>query len=211
MHGLHAKVKRRSRLITHLRVRVIGAAACRGRLEGGGLSLPCTLGRTGLSAAKREGDGATPVGRLAVLAGFYRPDVHRVRPKTALPLRALRPDDGWSDDPADRNYNRPVRRPYPASHEALWRADGLYDVVLVLDWNLRPRARCRGSAIFLHLSRPDGGPTAGCVAVTPAGMRRLLARLAPGAVVEINAKPRRARSGTQAGPAIGGSFRSAPR
>lgn len=193
---MHAKVKRRDGLITHLSVRVIGAAARRGRLEGGGLSLPCTLGRSGLSARKREGDGATPRGRMALLHGFYRPDVHRIRPRTALPLRALRPDDGWGDAPADRNYNRPVRRPYPASHEALWRADGLYDLVLVLDWNLTPRARGRGSAIFLHLSRPDGGPTAGCVAVSPAHMRRLIARLAPGAVVAIEEKPRPARPWT---------------
>lgn len=199
---MHAKVKRRDRLITRVRVRVIGPGARRGRLEGGGLSLTCTLGRSGLAGCKREGDGATPAGRLAVLQGFYRPDVHRVRPRTALPVRPLRPDDGWGDDPADRNYNRPVRRPYPASHEALWRADGLYDLVLVLDWNLRPRGRGRGSAIFLHLSRPDGGPTAGCVAVTPPDMHRLIGRLAPGAVVEVQAKPRPARAGRRAGPAV---------
>ncbi|WP_181705022.1 L,D-transpeptidase family protein [Chthonobacter rhizosphaerae] len=191
MHVTHAKVKTARGAITRLSLRVLSSSARRGRLEAPGVSVPCALGRTGITRLKREGDGATPAGGLRILGGWYRPDRFRVRPAGALPLRPLRRDDGWGDDPADRNYNRWVRRPYPSSHEALWRDDGLYGVVLVLDWNLRPRARGRGSAIFFHLERPDGGPTAGCVAVSEADMRRLLARLAPGAVLHVGGGPGR--------------------
>lgn len=172
----------RSRHGRDLRLVLLRASATRGRLVGAGLNLACAVGRAGLTAGKREGDGATPRGRLAILGGVYRADRLR-RPRSALPLRPLRRDDGWCDAPADANYNRHVRLPYPPSHEAMWRADGLYDVVLVLDWNLCPRSRSRGSAIFFHLARPDHAPTAGCIALTKPDMLRLLPRLRPGAAI----------------------------
>ncbi len=155
----------------------------RGLLVAGPLRAPCALGRAGTRIGKREGDGATPVGRFGLVNVFYRTD--RVpRPATRLPAVPIRPDLGWCDDPADRRYNRPVRLPYPASHERLWRADRLYDVVIVLDYNLaHPRAHA-GSAIFLHLAAPDFSPTAGCIAVTPATMRRLLALVGPDTVID---------------------------
>jgi L,D-peptidoglycan transpeptidase YkuD (ErfK/YbiS/YcfS/YnhG family) len=156
----------------------------RGRLVAGALSLPCALGRGGVRRGKREGDGRSPAGRLAVLGGFYRADRLR-RPRTLLALRPIRPDDGWCDDPRDRRYNRPVRRPYPASHEAMWRDDDLYDVVLDLAWNRGPIVRGRGSAIFLHLARGDFAPTAGCVAIPRSAVRRLLERIGPGTVIDI--------------------------
>lgn len=156
----------------------------RGRLVAGAISLPCALGRGGVRRDKREGDGASPVGPLAVLGGFYRADRLR-RPRTRLPLRPIRPDDGWCDDPRDRRYNRPVRRPYAASHEAMWRDDHLYDIVLDLAWNRGPIVRGRGSAIFLHLAKGDFAPTAGCVAVQPSAVRRLLERIGPETIIEI--------------------------
>ena len=85
-----------------------------------------------------------------------------------LPARAIRPDDGWCDASADRNYNRPVRHPYSASAERLWRSDGLYDLVVVLAYNERPRVRGRGSAIFMHVARPGYAPTEGCIALARA-------------------------------------------
>ncbi len=145
--------------------------------------MPCAIGRSGLTAMKAEGDGASPRGRFAILRGWYRPDRFRVRPRSAVALTPMGRADGWCDAPTDRNYNRPVRLPYPASHEAMWRDDGLYDVVLALDWNMAPRARARGSAIFFHLARPGYPPTAGCVAIAAADMRRLLPRLAMSASV----------------------------
>ena len=156
----------------------------RGRLVAGTLVLPCALGRSGPRRDKREGDGASPIGRFGVLHAFYRADRLR-RPRTLLRLRPIRPHDGWCDDPHDRRYNRPVRRPYPASHEAMWREDHLYDVVLDLACNRGPIVRGRGSAIFLHLARPDFAATQGCVAVPQAAARRLLERIGPRTRIEI--------------------------
>jgi L,D-peptidoglycan transpeptidase YkuD (ErfK/YbiS/YcfS/YnhG family) len=156
----------------------------RGRLVAGPISLSCALGRAGTRRAKREGDGASPVARLRVLGGFYRADRIR-RPPTLLRLAPIRPQDGWCDDPADRRYNRPVTRPYAASHEAMWRDDHVYDVVLDLAWNRGPIVRGRGSAIFLHLAKADFAPTAGCVAVQASAVRRLLERIGPDTIIEI--------------------------
>ncbi len=156
----------------------------RGRLVAGALALPCALGRAGTTHAKREGDGASPVGRFRLLQAFYRPD-HGPRPRTGLPLRRIRPGDGWCDDPRDRRYNRLVPLPCPASHETMWREDHLYDVVLDIAWNRGPSIRGRGSAIFLHLARPGFEPTAGCVAVEPRMIRRLLERIGPDTRIEI--------------------------
>jgi L,D-peptidoglycan transpeptidase YkuD (ErfK/YbiS/YcfS/YnhG family) len=142
---------------------------------GAGSVLPCALGRGGISSMKREGDGATPLAAMRLLSGYVRGRAFGRR--SALPLKPITPDLGWCEVPEDRNYNRPVRIPYAASHETMLRADGLYDACIVLDWNIRPRRRGRGSAIFFHLARPGFSPTAGCVAVTRQVMARLLPRL----------------------------------
>ena len=153
----------------------LSAAATRGVVRLGGLAFPCALGRSGRSVRKREGDGATPVGRWRLLRVLYRSDRGR-RPSTRLPVRPIAPDDGWCDAPGDRNYNRPVRHPYPASAERLWREDGLYDIVVVLSHNVRPRVRGAGSAVFMHLARPGYRPTEGCIALTREHLLRLLER-----------------------------------
>ena len=144
----------------------------------GPLVLPCALGRGGRSWTKREGDGATPSGAWRPLAVLYRAD-RAGRPRTALPVRRLRPDDGWCDAVGDRNYNRHVHHPYPASAERLWRSDGVYDVIVVLDHNTRPRVQRAGSAIFMHLARPHFPPTEGCIALTRRDLLLLLSRLGP--------------------------------
>ncbi|MEZ5852679.1 MAG: L,D-transpeptidase family protein [Hyphomicrobiaceae bacterium] len=145
----------------------------------------CALGRTGRHGRKREGDGATPVGRWRLLDVLYRAD--RVsRPRTALPVRAIRAEDGWCDAAGDRNYNRPVTHPYPASAERLWRPDALYDLVVVLDYNVRRRVRGRGSAIFMHVARPGYAPTEGCIALSERDMRNILVHLRRPAVVSID-------------------------
>ena len=123
-----------------------------------------TFGAGGVRADKQEGDGATPAGTLPLRRVLFRAD-RVARPVANAPVFPLGPSDGWCDDPAHRDYNQPVTLPHPARHEALWRDDGQYDVVGVLGWNDAPVVRDRGSAIFLHVSRADGGPTAGCVAL----------------------------------------------
>lgn len=147
-----------------------------GRLRAGMVSVPCALGSGGLSRHKREGDGATPVGRFALKGGFFRPD-RGSRPLSGLKLRPSRRDDGWCDDPASACYNRAVRLPFGSGHERLWRDDRLYDCGLVLDYNLGRTRKGRGSAIFLHVMAEAGTATAGCVALRPGDLRRLLPRL----------------------------------
>ncbi|MGU3494523.1 L,D-transpeptidase [Xanthobacteraceae bacterium A53D] len=141
-----------------------------------GRIFPVALGRSGIAFDKREGDGRTPAGIWHPVRVLYRAD-RVARPVTRLPVTAIRADDGWCDDPKDRRYNRPVALPFPASHERLWRDDRLYDLLLVIDHNTRPRVPGRGSAVFIHLARPGYGPTEGCVAMTPLNMRNLLTHL----------------------------------
>ncbi len=147
---------------------------------------PCAIGPGGVTPDKREGDAATPIGCFALRRVLYRPD-HIARPATDLPAAALQPEDGWCDDPDDPAYNRPVRLPYPASHERLWRDDGIYDVIVVLGHNDDPPVPGQGSAIFLHVARPDYGPTAGCVALARADLLTVLREAGPGARVCIEA------------------------
>ena len=136
--------------------------------------LRCALGRGGINARKREGDGATPAGLLRLERVLYRAD-RGPRPACAVPAEPLAPSDGWCDDPTHTDYNRAITLPHPAGHEALWRDDDVYDLIGVLDWNRAPVERGRGSAIFLHLARPDMAPTEGCVALPAPELRRVLA------------------------------------
>jgi L,D-peptidoglycan transpeptidase YkuD (ErfK/YbiS/YcfS/YnhG family) len=135
---------------------------------------------------KREGDGATPIGTFAACQAFYRPD-KQLRPLSGLPVRPLRKSDGWCDSVNDRNYNRMVSHPYPASAERMWRDDWLYDLVVVLDHNRRPRVRGLGSAIFMHVAPPGYAPTAGCIAVSAPHLRRILGHMKAGTKIRIGA------------------------
>lgn len=150
------------------------------------MTLPCQIGRNGVTRLKREGDGATPAVRMRLLELRYRAD-RVLRPPGWFGARA-RPicaDDGWCDDTGSPVYNRPVKLPFAPSHEEMARADHLYDIVGVLDWNITRRALGRGSAIFLHQSRTDRGPTAGCIALERDDLRVLLRLLQPGVVFAV--------------------------
>jgi L,D-peptidoglycan transpeptidase YkuD (ErfK/YbiS/YcfS/YnhG family) len=170
--GSAAKFGNGLRLLT---VRARPGVPTQGLLNVGGVIFPCALGRGGISAGKREGDGATPLGAMRLLSGYIRG--RRFGHSSQLPLEPITATLGWCEVPDDRNYNRPVAMPYAASHERMLRPDNLYDACIVLDWNIRPRRRGRGSAIFFHLAQPGFTPTQGCVAVTHAVMARLLPRL----------------------------------
>lgn len=138
----------------------------------------------GISAFKREGDGATPLARMRLLYGYRRGDKKNL-PSSRLRLRRVRPCDGWCDAPGDPNYNRPVQLSHKASHEDMWRKDDLYDVCIVMDWNIAPRRRGCGSAIFFHLARPGYTPTEGCIALKRADMARLLPHLTDRTVIRV--------------------------
>ena len=148
----------------------------RGWLTGAGFTIPVALGRGGILANKREGDGGTPRGSFRPRQLWWRADRH-ARPRTPLRARPIRPEDGWCEDPNDRHYNQPVRLKPGYGGDRLTRADHLYDFIVEIDHNTRPRIAGRGSAVFLHLARDNYGPTAGCVSMTRTAMLRLLRRL----------------------------------
>ncbi|MEQ9169876.1 MAG: L,D-transpeptidase family protein [Rhodospirillales bacterium] len=161
-----------------------GDSPTRGRVTWGRNHAPCALGRAGIALIKREGDGATPMGRFALRRLFYRAD-RRTRPETALPTSPITPNLGWCDDPTSPAYNRLVRLPCPWRHEVLARADGVYDLVVVLGHNDAPPEPGAGSAIFLHLATPDLAPTEGCVALADADLADLLRAARPGDVMTV--------------------------
>ncbi|QGP79600.1 L,D-transpeptidase family protein [Sphingobium sp. CAP-1] len=165
-------------------MKVVRVDSGAGRLSFGDLVIACTIGRSGACAAadKREGDGCTPIGTWPIRAVLLRPGKVAAT-GIGLPWRWIGASDGWSDDPADPAYNRPVRLPRPFSAESLIRDDDAYDVIVVLGHNDAPPVPGQGSAIFFHLS--EGRPTAGCVAIDRADMLRLLPLLAPGDAMEI--------------------------
>ena len=156
----------------------------RALMQVGPLTIPAAIGRSGRSILKRERDGATPIADMKLLYGFTRGDHVRFL-RTALPMRRIRKDMLWCDQPDNPNYNRLVKAPFRPSHEEMRRGDGLYDICLVLDWNVSSRRRHRGSAIFFHLIRPGYEPTAGCIAISLGDMRRILPLLRKGTTVRV--------------------------
>lgn len=159
----------------------------RARLTPAGLRIgqrlyPCSIGRGGLSGTKQEGDGATPLGLHRVAELWYRPD-RMARP--APWARPIGPGDLWCDAAEHPDYNHHVRAPFPASHEAMRRADPMYDLVFVLDWNWPEAVPGRGSAIFLHQWRRPHFPTAGCLALRRDHLRQVARTLCPGAEIEV--------------------------
>lgn len=154
----------------------------RGIVHVGLAAFPCALGRSGIRSHKREGDGATPRARLPLRRVFFRKD-RLGRPQSLQAVRAIRPDDAWCDDAADRRYNRLITRPPGTAEECLTRVDHLYDVIVELGWNDRPVRRNRGSAIFWHGARAGLTPTAGCIAIPIACFAKILPRLSRDAVI----------------------------
>ena len=149
-----------------------GGALWRGR------ALRCAVGRGGIACGKTEGDGATPAGRFPLRRVLYRAD--RIEaPRGPLPRAAISPADGWCDAPGDALYNRAVRLPYPARAERLWREDACYDLLAVIGFNDDPAIDAAGSAIFLHVARPDYAPTEGCVALALDDLRDVLGGWSP--------------------------------
>jgi L,D-peptidoglycan transpeptidase YkuD (ErfK/YbiS/YcfS/YnhG family) len=167
-----------NRKLTAVTIRPAAGNPRRGWLTGGGLTIPVALGRGGILANKREGDGGTPRGTFRPRQLWWRADRH-IRPRTHLPVRRIEAEDAWCEDPGDRHYNQPVRLTPDSGGDRLTRADRLYDFIVEIDHNTRPRIAGRGSAVFLHLARENYGPTAGCVSMTKGAMLHLLRRLSP--------------------------------
>jgi L,D-peptidoglycan transpeptidase YkuD (ErfK/YbiS/YcfS/YnhG family) len=139
---------------------------------------PVALGRAGIKALKREGDGGTPGGRFHPVRLWWRPD-RLPRPRSLLPMRRIGRNDAWCEDPSDRRYNRPFRRSANEPGDRLCRDDALYDLIVEIDHNTRPRIAGRGSAVFIHVARDGFGPTAGCVGLRRNELLQLLRFLSP--------------------------------
>jgi L,D-peptidoglycan transpeptidase YkuD (ErfK/YbiS/YcfS/YnhG family) len=141
-----------------------------------GRFFPASIGKTGITANKREGDNATPSGNHKIISVLYRPD--RVR-KPCDWAKTIKPYDIWSDDVKDPNYNRIGKHPYGYNHEVLSRPDPLYDVILLTDWNWPLTTKGKGSAIFVHSWRKPRHPTEGCVALASHHLLWITKRLKP--------------------------------
>jgi L,D-peptidoglycan transpeptidase YkuD (ErfK/YbiS/YcfS/YnhG family) len=172
------------RTISEILVRAAPGNPRQAIVQAGPLTFRAALGRSGRTSNKREGDGATPITEMRLMHGYYRGD-HVAPPKTSLPMQPIRKSMLWCDAPNDANYNRPVHTPFAPSHERMMRADHLYDICLVMDWNMSTRQRNRGSAIFFHLAKPGYQPTEGCVAIKLRDMQRLLPLIGPETVVRV--------------------------
>jgi L,D-peptidoglycan transpeptidase YkuD (ErfK/YbiS/YcfS/YnhG family) len=165
---------------TVLLIHPSGQASWRGK------RYPCALGVGGVSTVKREGDSATPIGSFPLRRVFYRPD-RLDPPETSLPVMPLTPGLGWCDDPGSTDYNRLITLPHPARHETLWREDGLYDLIVEIGYNDDPVVAGRGSAIFMHIAKPDYAGTEGCAAFARADLLEILTGLSLDARIEITA------------------------
>ena len=172
-------------IIEEILVRPAPGDPRRAIVQAGHLTFRAALGRSGRTSCKREGDGATPISAMRILHGYWRRDRISGPLLTRLPMAAIDPTMLWCDAPDDANYNRPVSAPFKPSHEEMRRQDGLYDICLVMDWNMSSRRRNLGSAIFFHCARPGYPPTQGCVAIDLCDMRRLLPLIGPGTVVRV--------------------------
>jgi L,D-peptidoglycan transpeptidase YkuD (ErfK/YbiS/YcfS/YnhG family) len=148
-------------------------------------AIPVALGRSGIKATKREGDGSTPAGRFHPVRLWWRAD-RLQRPRTALPVRRITPDLAWCEDPADRRYNRSFRRSANEPGDRLRRADDLYDLIVEIDHNTRPRVAGRGSAVFIHIARASLAPTAGCVALRRSDLQALLGVIGRRTIIDIH-------------------------
>ena len=175
----------RRRAIEEIIIRPAPGDPCRAIVQAGSLTFHAALGRSGRSSRKREGDGATPIAVMRILHGYYRREKVPGPLLTRLPMVAIDEAMLWCDASADANYNRPVWAPFKPSHEKMKRKDGLYDICLVMDWNISSRRRNLGSAIFFHCAKPGYPPTHGCVAIDIRDMRRLLPLIGPGTVVRV--------------------------
>jgi L,D-peptidoglycan transpeptidase YkuD (ErfK/YbiS/YcfS/YnhG family) len=171
--------------LANLHLRTAPGNRRQGWLSLGPQLIKVAIGRGGIKANKREGDGATPTGRYRLVRLWWRPD-RLPRPRTMLPARPITAADGWCEDPTDRRYNRPIRMLPGQPGDRLQRADELYDLIIEIDHNQRPRVSGRGSAVFIHVSREGMTPTAGCVSMPAGTLRRLIAWLGPRTTITIH-------------------------
>ena len=127
--------------------------------------IKCAIGKRGITSKKIEGDAKTPRGKFGLKSIFYRKD--RIpKLKTSLKKIVIKKNIGWCDESSSRQYNKMIKFPFRLSAEKLWLKDNIYDVIIVINYNLRPVIQNKGSAIFLHIAKKNYKSTKGCIAIS---------------------------------------------
>ena len=138
--------------------------------------LRCAIGKRGITNNKKEGDQKTPKGTFLFKSIFYRKDkISNL--KSALNKKIIKKNMGWCNDPGSKHYNKLIYFPFKESAEKLWLAKRVYDVIVVINYNLKPVIKNKGSAIFLHIAKKNYSPTKGCVAINKKDMLFLITKI----------------------------------
>ena len=144
----------------------------------------CSLGKAGIGKKKIEGDNITPKGTFKIIKIYYRSD--RIKKiKSKFKLIKIKKNIAWCDDPQSRNYNQLIKLPSKYSYENLFKKNNIYDLILVLNFNINPIIKNRGSAVFIHVAKRNYKPTAGCIALKKDHLIKLVNNLKKNAVVKI--------------------------
>jgi len=144
----------------------------------------CAVGKRGIKRKKKEGDLSTPKGTFQVKKVYYRHDKVK-NLKTIFKKIVIRKNMGWCDDPRSNRYNKLIKYPFKYKSEKLFRADNIYDIILVLNFNMNPIKKDKGSAIFIHVAKKKFSPTKGCVALEKKELRKLLKTLKKNSKIKI--------------------------
>ena len=145
----------------------------------------CALGKSGVGEKKIEGDDLTPKGTYKIIKIYYRED--RIRKiKSKIRLRKIEKNFGWCDQPNSKYYNKLISLPNKLSHEKLYRKDNIYDVIIVLNYNMNPTIQYKGSAIFIHVARRKFPPTKGCVAISKKNLLYLIEKISKKTKIKIS-------------------------
>jgi L,D-peptidoglycan transpeptidase YkuD (ErfK/YbiS/YcfS/YnhG family) len=145
----------------------------------------CALGKAGIGEKKREGDNVTPTGTFKIVKIYYRSDrVKKISSK--LRLIEITKNMGWCDDPNSKNYNKLINLPSKYSHEKLFKKNNIYNVIVVLNYNMKPVIKNKGSAIFIHIAKNNYQPTQGCISLKKNDLLKLLSKISRNIKIKIN-------------------------
>ena len=147
--------------------------------------IKCAIGKRGIRNKKKEGDKITPIGKFKIKTILYRKD-RITHIKTKINKLSIKKDMGWCDDPKSKEYNKLVKLPFKGSFEKLYRKDNTYDIILVLNYNINPIRKGKGSAIFIHIARKNYKNTLGCIAVSKRNLKKIIKKINKSTIVNIN-------------------------
>ena len=142
----------------------------------GQYKVKCAIGKRGIGLKKKEGDLITPIGQYKIKYILYRKD--RIKKiQTKLRKIVIKRNMGWCDDPKSKNYNKLINLPFNNSYEKLFKKENTYDIILVLNYNMRPIKKNKGSAIFIHIAKKNYKKTLGCIAINKTDLLKLLKKI----------------------------------